>query len=252
MNGIPLIGLAVFALSIARPAEAEGTARPANQTLETPCPKWNLAALSPEARKRIHLRAKDVPPFPNEDPRLRDAENWPTAASIGGEVCSLRVQEMDYDVVKTVRSLSEVHPKNGYCLYYQAAPWTVRAPKRGPFYCWWPTPFGKWLTERSSTVQDKHGTTTEIYQYYPSGDLLIHERTYRSSHPVMFFQRERREHLEESFDSSGCLVAWGFWVDNKRVGSYYLGRQVGFEEFGERKVELIRKANADALKSSTK
>jgi hypothetical protein len=203
MNRILLIGVAVMALGIARPTELRGKPRPRGQTTEVPCLRWNLSALRSDVRKRIHLRAGDVPPFPNEDLRLRDAKNWPTTARWGGEVCSLRIVELDNDVVRPVRSLSEIHSRNGYCLSYQAVHPKERSPKIGPFYCWWPTPNGVWLTEQSNRLQDKRGTVTETYQRYPGGDLMLYEHTYTRNH--RFFQHEPGEHLEEIFDQGGCL-----------------------------------------------
>jgi hypothetical protein len=37
-------------------------------------------------------------------------------------------------------------------------------------------------------------------------------------------------------------------MNNKTVSCYYLGRQISFEEFSRRKVELVRVTNAEALK----
>jgi len=212
---------------------------------EPPCVQWKLAAFPSEARTRMHLKAKDVPTFPNENPRLREAKNWPTMVRIGGQACSLRISEQDYDVVKRVQSLSEISPRNRYCLHYEAAPQRGRSSTRGPFYCWSQTASGPWLTERSWEAESSHGESTETYLYYPSGELLMYECTRRWTEGL-FSKRDHREHVEEAFNRSGCLLVFGYWKDNEPIGTFYLGRPVDPIVLSGRKVALIGRANSEA------
>ena len=237
MRTIRIVVILALFMSVAPRAGAKASTQSPDSTLTTPRVEWKLATLSPEARKSIHVSAKDVPSFPNEDPRLRDPKAWPTTTRIGGAICSLRVGG---------------GPVGLHSLYYQSAPWKGLQSKRGPYYFWRSLGSGEWLTERSWVVRDSRQTHIDTYQYYHTGELIRYQRTRSSGQPLLFFQHRRSEGLDEVFARNGCLVASAYWVDGKLVGCYYLGGQVGYQEYLDRTGELIMRANAAAMRPSTK
>jgi len=232
MNRIPIAALLGLVLSMASPAGAKASIQPPDSALQVPCVEWKLAALSPVIRDRIHVRAKDVPPFPKEDPRLRDPKAWPTTTRIGGEVCSLRVEG----------------PLDGRatCHFYECAPWKGWRSRRGPFFCWFTDESGTRLEERSWLTPDSLRSIVDIYQEYRSGELLKHDSRNDSNHPGTYDPQGPYEWFTELFSRKGCLVACGYskldGTGTRTTACYFLGKEVGYREFQDRKVDFLRHA----------
>ena len=235
-----LIALVVtLAITAGRRAESQNR----DSTLTAPHPEWNLSTLSPVIARRIHLSADRVPAFPGEDLRLRNPKRWPKTMVIEGVVCALRVQELGGDYVKNVRSLDDVKHGNGYGLSYEAAPWKGWKSRRGPSYYW--TSDG-WLHERSWRTPDSHRSITHNYQYYRSGELLRYSHRNDSSNPGATDSDRSYEWFDEIFARSGHLVACGYAKMGRAGGRtfafYFLGKEVGYREFEERKGDFLRRA----------
>ncbi len=243
---VPLTALFLFAIGSWAAAEL---GQPPQQTPATACSEWNLAALPPQVRKMIHLHARDVPAFPNQDLRLLDARNWPATMRIGAETCSLQVQYWVHDAGARASSVAEVPPSAEYCLFYRTPPEKGRKLALGPFYCWIPTQSGPWLVEKTWKTRDGGKSALDTYQYYASGDLLSYGGTHSSDRTLFFVHTVRGQSVDENFDRDGCLVAGGYWVDGKLVGYYVLGHPVGYKEFQERKLQLIRLTYAPLMPS---
>jgi hypothetical protein len=221
MNGVPLVALLGLALSMASPAGAKAPMQPPDSTMQPPCVEWKLAALSPVIRDKIHLRAKDVPPLPHEDPRLRDPKAWPGTTRIGGSVCSLRVEAL-LDGRAT-------------CHSYECAPWRGDRSRRGSSFCWLTDESGTWLEERSWIAPDSLRSMVTI-QEYRSGELL----KYGSRNEGL------SEWFTELFDRSGCLVACGYskldGAGARTTACYFLGTKVGYREFEDRVADFLTHA----------
>ena len=212
------IALGIVLVPLALAPSLSAVAQLPDSALRGPCADWSVSALRLETKKRIHVRAKDVPGYPHEDPRLHDPAAWPSTARIGGAQCSLRVEELGRDRISRVRSLDQVAPKSGVALWYESAPWRGWTSRRGPYYCWLSLGSKRWVHDRSwKNPGDRRSEGT--YVYYTSGELYLYER----------------QGLNEVFDRNGCLVAC-----NTSGSYYYLGRQVSPREFNLRTSELLR------------
>ena len=247
MGSLRTIALLAILVSFAPCVRAQQDLQPPGPPWTRPCVDWNLAALSPVIRERIHVSARSVPPFPNEDPRLRDPHAWETTTRIGWGVCSLRVVECGPDWFKQVRSLGEVSAGNGYCLYYEGAPWTGWGARRGPFYCWSSRGSERWLSERSWEAGDSIRSIKETYQYYPSGELRRHESRNESIYAGGLGAQGPYEWFDEVFAREGCLVACAYAKKDSTRASvascYFLGKQVAYREFQERKADFMTRAS---------
>jgi len=247
MSSVRRIALTIVLLAIPRPSSPQGMRQISDSTLSAPCADWNGTRLAPEVTGRIHKRSNDVPPFPNEDPHLRDPGAWPSTTRFGGAQCSLRVEELGGGWVRKVRSLKEVRPKNGVCLYYECAPWKGWGSRRGPFYCWYSDGSERWLKERSWKAPDSLRSVTDTYQYYRSGELYRRESRNDSAHPEHFDPQGPYEWFDEVFERNGRLVACGYskmdGAGAQTMACYYLGKQVGYREFGDRMAEFSRRAS---------
>ena len=210
--------------------------------LASPTVNWRLSDLSSSIWARVHPTASQVPPFPQEDPKLMDSRKWPGVTVIGGVRCSLRVQTGEYDAIWFVRSLDEVKPGAGYSLFYTSTPNDFWKSRRGPTYCW---RGNGTLLERYWKDGDSTRSRSREYMYYPSGELF--RFISRSDSDLRTESRNAFEAFEESFARNGTLIGFGYGSGGLRVKGvsvgYWMGEDVkGYQEYRDRMIQAQRKA----------
>lgn len=161
------------------------------------------------------MTAREVPGFPEDDPKLMDLKYWPEKRRIGGWDCELQVKR-----------------RRDTSAYYLCHPgwWPWGKPEmRGPHYTW--ASDGR-LLERAYT---RSRQDVIVYQIDRSGRLAG-------------FQ-DRKLGTTEYFDADGVLIAGEYqpvnldWrSDGYRGGtvSVWLGNRVTHEEFVKRRAVLFR------------
>jgi hypothetical protein len=235
MHGTRHVTLAIVVASLAGylPARAQD-----DSILGAPHAHWDVKSLAPVIRSRVHLKASDLPPFPMDSSLSKDAHQWPATRAIEGVSCSLRVESP-----RTVGSVQEVRPGDGYCLYYLEALRVGYSARRGPMYCW--SGEGK-LTERSWRTPDSLRTIYSVTTYYRTGEVFMHESRNDSKREAGFDPRGPYEWFQEFFDRRGDLIGCGYGkMDGsgaRVIARYWMGREVTRDQYNELELELLRRA----------
>lgn len=193
--------------------------------LTRPKVSWRRADLPPKLRSRVRFIASLVPPFPHDDPRLMDPQNWPASMTVDGALCSLTVYVSDGNHRSWNRSVKD-SATTGYLAMYYTDPGvdyhTLYIRWRGPFYDW----FNGRLRTRSWTT--RMGSRSRIREYwpYPSGELFTFEefdKTYNAEGWEI-----SSDVTEEAFARNGSLIG----CSDRRSGNfpltgYWMGVSVG-------------------------
>jgi len=174
------------------------------------------------------MTARDVPGFPENDPKLMNVKNWPAKRRIEGWDCELKTSRMYVD---TVRPLPPgFNPTSS--AYYDCRRWWWpwgKPQMRGPLYSW--TSDGR-LLERA---YNRSKSDAVIYQVDRSGRLTVF--------------MDRKQGTTEYFDADGVLIAGEYrpvnldWKSEGYRGgtvSVWLGDRVSHEEFMRRVREWNR------------
>lgn len=198
---------------------------------------WDLRRLHPEVRRRVHLRASQVPPFPHDDPALMDPKRWPRELRIQGRRCVLRVEAVvEGRSAMFPRTLESLDPKRPFTLYY--AP-HGSSEQLGPVYFWGRA--GQLVDRRWIEVRDGYRITHE-YGYHSSGRLSRHAvgrdrvippasggRSVRDGDGI------RAERFSEFFDEKGRLRGLGYsrvLLDETTFEVYYKdGKRISYPAF---------------------
>lgn len=217
--------LAVLAVAIAPPPVSDSLAL--DSVLVNPRASWRVPDLAPSVQRHFHPTASQVPPFPEDDPRLMKPQNWPPSMSIDGVRCYLRVRAGGGDSEWEVQSLFDVKPGARCMLSYATG--TSWGSTRGPTYCW----------RGDGTLAErywKRGNETWDYMYYRSGEL------FRFSYRAWVGNGNQFQRFEEVFARNGALIGCGFGSGGAGMkgssAAYWLGREVGLHEFDHRSVDL--------------
>ncbi|HZI89701.1 MAG TPA: hypothetical protein VFD83_04540 [Candidatus Polarisedimenticolia bacterium] len=182
-----------------------------------------------ELRDRVHMSARQVPGFPDEDPKLAQLKNWPRRRPIEGMSCELRVENSVYDTPTPAPRTGLTVARSAY--YLCRRPWWPwgKPQRRGPHYTW---TSGGQLLERAYTRS--------------RNDVLIYQ-TDRSGRLVGF--EDQKHGVTEYFDENGVLIAGEYapialdWrAEGYRGGtvSVWLGQRVTHVEFVRRRAKLFR------------
>jgi hypothetical protein len=172
----------------------------------------------------VHASAREVPGFPNDDPKLMQLKNWPKKREIDGWNCELKVSNACITGARSIMVTSAY-----YLCHPRWWPWG-KAQMRGPHYTW--TSAGH-LMERAYGTSRKDGV---VYQMDPAGRLAG-------------FQ-DRKQGVVEYFDADGALIAGEYapvnldWrAEGYRGGtvSVWLGERVSHDEFIRRLRGMNRK-----------
>lgn len=205
---------------------------------------WHRDVLPPSIRGRVHLVARDVPPFPMEDARLAQPKHWPKAMTIGGVPCALRIHAWDDDDAIAVVSLDQVEKNSRVMMFYDVATsrWDAANAGWGPRYLW--NEKGK-LIQRLWYEPDSARLVTHDYTYYKDGQLLGYSRR---AEPRGQAPRSGRayEFLSEFFAKDGRLLAVAH--ENMAAGSrdsvyVWMGAVVPYDEFRMRTHVLYSSAH---------
>ena len=224
------LSLAVASVSLA----AEAVQRADSTTIETH-PKWNVPDLPPSLRSRVHLRAKDLPPFPSNASWLEEPERWPATQVVNGVTCSLRVTA-GTGSIRYERTFKNVRPGEGFCLYYVGPPWGTW-PNWGPMYCWRE---GR-ITERDWAIPDSAGGVSVVTAYWPSGEVLQHESRRGGFLTGRLGPSERlEEHFARDGNLLGCAHVTVDAAGKTQAVYYWDGRTVPREEHSRKMIELYR------------
>ena len=165
------------------------------------------------------MTAREVPGFPEDDPKLRNAKNWPQKRRIDGWDCKLKISETVID---------GRHWTNAY--YQCRRPWWPwgKPEMLGPFYSW---TSGGQIEVRAYT---RSRTDAQTYQVDRAGRL------------VGFL--DRKNGVSEYFDADGVLIGGEYepvhldWrAQGYRGGtvSVWLGERISHDEFLRRRKDLL-------------
>jgi len=191
---------------------------------------WTNAVVPIELRTRVHMSAREVPAFPDEDPKLMDLRNWPKKREVQGRLCELVVSKV-YNDARQPPPRPELNQTTSasYTCRYRWWPWG-RPQMRGPHYTW--TSAGQ-LLERGYI---RGRLDYVVYQVDRAGRLVAYEDTKHGS--------------TEYFDPDGVLIAGEYapvnldWRSEGYRGgtvSVWLGERVSHDEF----VRKLRKRNQE-------
>jgi hypothetical protein len=175
-------------------------------------PRW--AAVPPDIQRHIHVRAEDVPAYPDSD-SLMHVQLWPRMRVFDGDTCVLEFHAGQYDAsIPHVQSLSEIGPGWSYGAHYV---------RRSDMKGMWVGPSYYWRSD--STLSERGFRTTQwmrVWNYKPNGDLyLLQSWNYDSTNS------------DEWFGDDGTLIAC-------RVGGKYYWMGVETQEgVGARAREAI-------------
>jgi hypothetical protein len=190
--------------------------------------QWDSASIPPEVRSRMHFNARQVPTFPEEDPRLLDLKNWPKIRKFGGRHCELKVTTAYIDG-------KEPPPRPGFdrevSAYYLCKPrwWWDKVEMLGPHYSW--TSYGQ-LLERGYS-RSRGGWL--IYQVDRAGRLFGFEDWVHG--------------IYEYFDADGTLIAGEYGGSSlgkslreweRGLVSLWMGERMSHAEFVARRAKLFR------------
>jgi hypothetical protein len=175
------------------------------------------------------MTARDVPGFPEDDPKLAQVKNWPQKREINGWDCELKVGSaiLDFNWPPKRASFSRTTSASYVC-HRRWWPWG-KPEMRGPHYTW--ASDGQ-LLERAYTRSRKD---VLVYQIDRSGRLAGFE--------------DWKIGTTEYFDADGVLIAGEYapvnldWRSEGYHGgtvSVWLGNRVTHEEFVRGRVVLFR------------
>jgi len=211
MRGVAL--LVSLALAIVATFPARATTVPDSRG------SWNKAAVPIELRGRVHTSVREVPRFPEDDPKLAQLKNWPKKRQIGDWDCELEVTNM-CAYGRSTRLTTSAR----YLCHRRWWPWG-KPQVRGPVYIW--SSDGQ-LLERA--------TAGLVYETDRAGRLVMFE--------------DRKHGSYEYFDADGVLIAGEYapvgldkLLDGERreVVSVWLGDRVSHDEF----IRRLRERNRD-------
>ena len=189
---------------------------------------WTKAAVPIELRGRVHMSAREVPRFPEDDPKLMHLKGWPAKRRIEGWDCKLDVRSSYFDGRRPL----QVGIKPTSSAHYLCRPrwWPWGKPQaRGPWYVW--TLDGQ-LLERAYTRARRDMV---IYQVDRAGRLVGFE--------------DWKHQTTEYFDVDGALIAGEYgtggrdetWAEYRQhLFSVWQGERVTHEEFMRRLSGLLR------------
>jgi hypothetical protein len=173
-------------------------------------------------RRNLHFSVKDLPPYSMKDDSLVDVRRWPAEMAIDGTQYVLVLTAMKGDMLRYVRSISEIDSGWSYGSRYTAYTWDGKSRSRGPAYWWYPNGA---LSERA--LRERSGTRTWIFDR--EGRLRGYMGSNRGSGCVA------RSARDEFFDTSGLLIAFrgdGRW--------FWVGQEIDGDEFSRRLSEFYR------------
>jgi len=101
-----------------------------------------------------------------------------------------------------------------------------------------------WVAERSWVTPGADVDTTDIYQYYESGELFWYAHWIRGSN-----EDAGGEAFEEVFSRNGNLIGFRYRGDTGILFgnvSYYMGSKVGDRDYEELRLELRHALNRSA------
>jgi hypothetical protein len=190
---------------------------------------WTKALVPMELRSRVHASAREVPAFPDEDPRLMSLKNWPKKREIEGWDCELRVGSWTVDTPQPP-SRPGLSKQTGasYICRRRWWPWG-KSELRGPSYVW--TSDGQLLERGYSRSRRDY----VVYKVDRTGRLVGYD--------------DKRNGTEEYFDADGVLIGGEYvpvnldWrSEGYRGGTVrvWLGERVSQEEFVRRLGKFCR------------
>jgi hypothetical protein len=175
------------------------------------------------------MTTRDVPGFPENDPKLMNVKNWPKKRRIEGWDCELKVVSAIVDFNRQPKRASFSRTTSAfYVCHHRWLPWRKQE-MRGPHFTW--ASDGQ-LLERAYTHSRKDML---VYHVDRSGRLAGFE--------------DRKHGVTEYFDADGVLIAGEYkpvnldWKSEGYRGgtvSVWLGDRITHNEFLRRRVRLFR------------
>ena len=186
---------------------------------------WTRAAVPVELRGRVHMTAREVPAFPEDDPKLVNVKNWSAKRRIGDWDCELKMGSSIIDFDRPPKRASYSRTTSAfYVCHHRWWPWG-KSQLWGPHYTW--ASDGQ-LLERGYS----YGRNWVVYQVDRAGRLVMYE--------------DRKLGTKEYFDADGVLVGGEYrpvnldWRAQGYKGgtvSVWLGQRVSHDEFFRRFLE---------------
>ena len=168
------------------------------------------------------MTARDVPGFPENDPKLRNVKNWPKKRRIEGWDCKLKVSEWIIDGRHWTDAAYQCRPRW----------WPWGTPEMlGPFY--------SWASDGQVEVRGYARSRTDALTYQMD----------RAGRLVGFL--DRKNGVAESFDPDGVLIGGEYapvhldWRSQGYRGgtvSVWQGERISHDEFLRRRRDLLNAA----------
>lgn len=176
---------------------------------------WSRVPL--EIRKQLHLNIHEVPPYPDDDNRLRHVKLWPKTRVVVGTTYVQEFSAWKSDMGRpSLRSLSEIDSGWKYGSQYVAYSRSgKRRSIRGPSYMWYP----------DSSVYERSFLTaysSRSWYYDLQGNLRVYMVSVKGS------GCQPGKSTTESFGTDGSLV--GF--ESHTLKQYYwMGEKLEWQEY---------------------
>lgn len=191
--------------------------------------RWDLGSLHPEVRRRIHLRAVDVPSFPRENPALRNPRRWPRTMTIQGRRCVLQIHGAEHGRSAMLpRSIDDIQRLSPFTLFY-TEPGSSSTEEVGPAYMW--SSPGRLVRRSWSEVRGGFRLRQE-YGYHDSGELFLYAESHTRQNPRLSLRYDR---FSEFFDRKGRLVGASYTRQDARGRTtevhYKNGKRIPYPAF---------------------